>query len=452
MIRKDKIIIIGGNAAGPAAAAKAKRVNPDAEVILFEAGDFISTGTCELPYLFSGEIKDYEEIVFFNPDSFYERKGVRVYINHFVEDINTRDKLIKVQNLKTGAFNEFSYDKLVLAAGSSAKKHIQLKDAVNSFTLKNISDAVKIREYINSGNVKNISVIGSGFIGLETVEVFSKSGYNVSLIEKFSVPFPSAEPEISVLIKELLLKNNISFYPGADIVPVRNGGRINALNIDGRVTDADLVINALGFSPNVYLAVKSKLKLGSTGAVKVDTKLRTSDFNIYAAGDIVEITDFITGKPAWLPFASFAYENGHIAGENAAGGNASASPVVKNIALRIYDKFYVSVGLSSVEAQENKFLINTVTDIQPDFAPVMHGSGMVFGKVVYENNSGRLLGASFFGGREVEGFGNVISALIKLKQPAGILTELNYNYTPPLSPLKNLLSSLGRKIIISKKY
>jgi NADPH-dependent 2,4-dienoyl-CoA reductase/sulfur reductase-like enzyme len=452
MIRKDKIIIIGGNAAGPAAAAKAKRVNPDAEVILFEAGDFISTGTCELPYLFSGEINNHEDIVFFNPDTFYEKKGVKVYINHFVEDINTRNKTVKVRNLKTGLFNEYPYDKLVLTSGSSARKHIQLKDAVNSFTIKNVSDVLKIKEYLNSGKVKNISVIGSGFIGLEASEVFSKAGYSISLIEKAPFPFPAAEPEIRVLIKELLAKNNIDFYPGADIIPVLNGSNIKALNINGRFTDTDLVINALGFTPDVYLAVKSKLKLGNTGAVKVDSKLRTSDFNIYAAGDIAEVTDFITGKPAYLPFASYAYENGHIAGENAAGGNASTSPIVRNVAVRIFDKFYVSVGLTSFEAEENKFLINTVTDIQPGFASVMPGAGMVFGKVVFEKNSGRLLGASFLGGREVEGFGNVISALIKLKQPASILAELNYNYTPPLSPLKNLLSSLGRKIIFNKKY
>lgn len=452
MIKNDKIIIIGGNAAGPAAAAKAKRVNPNAEVILFEAGDFISTGTCELPYLFSGEINDPEEIVFFNPETFYAKKDVKVYINHFVEEINTREKTVKVQNLKTRQFSTFPYDKLVLTAGSSARKHIQLKSAVNSYTIKNVSDTIKIREYLKSGTINNITVIGSGFIGLEAAEAFCRSGHNVSLIEKSPNPFPAAEPEIRVLIKELLVKHNIAFYPEADFTPVINGSKITAVNINGRITDSDLIINALGFTPEVYLAVKSNLKLGSTGAVKVDSKLRTSDFNIYAAGDIAEVTDFITGKPAWYPFASYAYENGHIAGENAAGGNASSSPVVKNVALRLFDKFYVSVGLTSFEAEQNKFLINSVTDIQPGYASVMPGAGMVFGKVVFEKNSGRLLGASFFGGREVEGFGNVISALIKLKQPASVLTEINYNYTPPLSPLKNLLSTLGNKIIRIKKF
>jgi NADPH-dependent 2,4-dienoyl-CoA reductase/sulfur reductase-like enzyme len=446
MKKGDKIIIVGGNAAGPAAAAKAKRVNPEAEVILFEAGNFISTGTCEIPYVLSNEIKNIEDIIFFNPEEFYRQKGVKVFVNHLVEEINTKEKFVKVQNLKDGTFTNYYYDKLVLTTGSTAKKDILVKDAVNSFTLKNISDLVQIKEYIGSFNVKNISIIGSGYIGLETAEALLNIGCTVSIIEKSSLPFPSSELEIQQLIKELLVKNNITFYPSADIKPIYNQNKISAVNINGRIVETELVINAIGISPNVYLAVKANLKLGTTGALKVDTRLRTSDFNIYAAGDLIEVTDFITGRPVFLPFASYAYEYGHIAGENAAGGNVSASPVINNSGLRLFDKYYVSVGLTSFEAERSKILTESVTDIQADYASVMPGAGKVFGKIVFEKFSNRLLGASFFGGREVEGFVNVVSALIRLRQPARILAEINYIYTPPLSPLKNLLSSLGNKI------
>jgi NADPH-dependent 2,4-dienoyl-CoA reductase/sulfur reductase-like enzyme len=446
MKKGDKIIIVGGNAAGPAAAAKAKRVNPEAEVILFEAGNFISTGTCEIPYVLSNEIKNTEDIIFFNPEEFYRQKGVKVFVNHLVEEINTKEKFVKVQNLKDGTFTNYCYDKLVLTTGSIAKKDILVKNAVNSFTLKNISDLVQIKEYIGSFNVKNISIIGSGYIGLETAEALLNIGCTVSIIEKSSLPFPSSEPEIQQLIKELLVKNNITFYPSADIKPIYNQNKISAININGRIVETELVINAIGISPNVYLAVKANLKLGTTGALKVDTRLRTSDFNIYAAGDLIEVTDFITGRPVFLPFASYAYEYGHIAGENAAGGNVSASPVINNAGLRLFDKYYVSVGLTSYEAERSKILTESVTDIQADYASVMPGAGKVFGKIVFEKFSNRLLGASFFGGREVEGFVNVVSALIRLRQPARMLAEINYVYTPPLSPLKNLLSSLGKKI------
>jgi NADPH-dependent 2,4-dienoyl-CoA reductase/sulfur reductase-like enzyme len=446
-----KIIIVGGNAAGPAAAAKAKRVNPDAEIVLFEAGSFISAGTCEIPYVLSNEIKNTETIIFFNPEEFYSQKGVKVFVDHFVEEINPGDKFVKVQNLKDGTITNHYYDKLILATGSSAKKNILFKNAANCFTLKNISDLVLIKKNIGSYNVKNVSIIGSGFIGLETAEALVNLGLSVSLIEKTSLPFPSAEPEIQILIKELLLKNNIAFYSSAEIKTIVSQNKISALNINGRIVETDLVINAVGISPNVYLAVKANLKLGTTGALKVDTRLRTSDFNIYAAGDLVEVTDFITGRPVYLPFASYAYEHGHIAGENAAGGNVSVTPAINNSGLRLFDKYFVSVGLTSFESGRNNILSESITDIQADFAAVMPGAGKVFGKIVFEKLSNRLLGASFFGGREVEGYGNVVSGLIRLKQPARMLAEINYVYTPPLSPLKNLLSSLGKKIKSVKK-
>ena len=451
MRKGDKIIIVGGNAAGPAAAAKAKRVNPDAEVIIFEAGSYISTGTCELPYVLSDEIKNVEDIIFFDADRFYKEKGVKVYLNHMVEEINTKAKSVRVHNLKDGTFSDYSYDKLILTTGSSARKENSVKDAVNSFTLKDIADLVKIKKYIEYNNVKNVSIIGSGYIGLETAEALVNIGCSVSILEKAALPFPSSEPEIQVLIKELLGKNNITFYSSAEIKPISNQNKITAININGRVVETELAINAIGFSPNVYLAVKANLKLGATGALKVDTRLRTSDFNIYAAGDLVEVIDFVTGRPVYIPLATYAYEHGHIAGENAAGGNASASPVIKNSGLRIFDKYYTSVGMTSLEADRTNILIETVSDIQSDFASVMPGAGKVFGKLVFEKFSNRLLGASFFGGREVEGYVNVISTLIKLRQPARLLAELNYIYTPPLSPLKNLLSSLGKKIKSVKK-
>jgi NADPH-dependent 2,4-dienoyl-CoA reductase/sulfur reductase-like enzyme len=446
MNKRDKIIIVGGNAAGPAAAAKAKRVNPEADIILFEADDFISTGTCEIPYALSNEIKNVADIIFFNPESFLRDKGVKVLINHFVEELNTREKFVKVLNTKDRTVTNFNYDKLILTTGSSPKKNILVKDSDNSFTLKNISDLVRIKTYIESNNVRNVSITGSGFIGLEAAEALNNLGCNVYLLDISPLPFPSAEPEIQVLIKEIIEKKNISFYQSAETKLIYDRNKIKGINIDGRVVDTDLLINAIGFSPNVYLAAKANLKLGITGALKVDTRLRTSDFNIYAAGDLIEVTDFITGRPVFLPFASFAYDYGHIAGENAAGGNVSALPVVKNVALRLFDKFYVSSGLTAAEAVTNKLLINSVSSIQYGYASVMPGAGKVFGKIIFEKNSNRLLGASFFGGREVEGFGNVISTLIRTKQPARMLAEINYNYTPPLSPLKNLLSSLGNKI------
>jgi CoA-dependent NAD(P)H sulfur oxidoreductase len=190
--------------------------------------------------------------------------------------------------------------------------------------------------------------------------------------------------------------------------------------------------------------------LGKTGAIKVDQYLKTSDRFIYAAGDNVEIINAVTGKPDYIPLATHAYDLGHIAGENAAGGNLKNDPMVKNISVKIFDKFFASVGLSSYEARRNGFEFEESFARARNLVNIMPESDYVFGKVLADKNSKRIIGASFLGGKEVSGYADLLSALIKLKAPASTLSKINYNYTPPLSPFVNLLNIIGKKF--SEKY
>ena len=196
----------------------------------------------------------------------------------------------------------------------------------------------------------------------------------------------------------------------------------------------------------MILLRKAKLEIGEFGGIKVDSRLKTSDPHIYAAGDCIEIVDAVSGRPNYFPLATLARDQGHSAGENAVGGNSRIEPVVKNISVKLWDKFLINVGFSSAEAKEYKFKFKSVTEVANNLVKVMPGSEKVFGKIICEEDSKEILGAAFFGGNEVSGYGDIISILIKLKQPGEILSEINYNYTPPLSPFINLLSLLGRKI------
>ena len=172
-----KILIVGGNAAGPSAAAKAKRVNPNAQVIMFEAGDHISTGTCELPYILSGEIDDYKKIIFFDPESFFNEKGVRVYIRHQVESIDRVNRKISVKNLNDETVVDYDYDKLILSTGSSVNRLPFLnREFENSFNLKSVSDFLKIRDYLKTGGMRKAVIVGAGYIGLETSEALNELG------------------------------------------------------------------------------------------------------------------------------------------------------------------------------------------------------------------------------------------------------------------------------------
>lgn len=446
--RQKNILIVGGNAAGPAAAAKAKRVDPTANVILFEAGEFISTGTCELPYVLSGMIKNYTNILFFTPESFEKEKGVKVYNFHRVESIDRKRKVISVRNLTSNHTLEFSYDKLILCTGSIAKSTDEIpKHLKNIFYFKSVSDLINLQKYIDENKCKRALIIGAGYIGLETAEALRAIGMEVAIVEKEKLPMPGIEEEVQRLILETLIQNKVEFFSNTTLKKTSiHSEKFIGFTFDGWQKQFDIVIIAAGIEPNVSLATSSKIELGTTGAIKVDQKLRTSDLNIYAAGDCAEHTSLISGRATYLPLATLARDDGHIAGENAAGGNSLTQKIVRNIAVKIFDKNLVIVGMCREGLKKNGFHYFTVNSIVPNLVKVMPDSEPVFGKLFIEKSSGNILGANFLGGKEVLGYGDLIATFIRNRIKGSELAKVNYNYTPPLSPFINLLSVLGRKI------
>jgi NADPH-dependent 2,4-dienoyl-CoA reductase/sulfur reductase-like enzyme len=342
---------------------------------------------------------------------------------------------------------EHDYDRLILATGSIAKSlpgfDTQLK---NIFTLKNINDLIRLDDYIKKELVKSAVIIGSGYVGLEAAEALIKRNVQVNIIERESKPLPGADEEFSDEILNILNQNKVEFLGGVnEVEPVITGNKLIAVRIGDKFIETDLVLIAVGFEPDTFLAQSAKLELGKTGAIKVDQYLKTSDRFIYAAGDNVEVINAVKGKPDYIPLATYAYELGHIAGKNAAGGNVKYDPIVKNISVKIFDKFFASVGLSSNEAKRNGFEFEESFAKVRNLVNVMPGSDYVFGKVLADKNSKRIIGASFLGGKEVSGYADLLSALVILKVPALTLSKINYNYTPPLSPFVNLLSIIGKK-------
>ncbi|MGB5894415.1 MAG: FAD-dependent oxidoreductase [Ignavibacteriaceae bacterium] len=447
MISGKRIIVVGGNAAGPAAAAKAKRVNPNARVTLFEASSFISTGTCEIPYVLSGKIKSYEDIVYYSAGTFLNKKGVGVFINHLVESIDRRGKNITVKDLQNDKTIIKPYDSLILTTGSLARRIPGFyKELRNVFQLKTIDDLIEVKKYIDLNSVHSVTIIGSGYIGIEASEALINNNLKVILFEKEKLPLPIAETEISKKVLNELENNSVQFIGGfKNIEPFIKEDVVISIKYDDEHIQTDLVLLTVGISPNSTLAEKAKLDLGKFGGIKVDRKLRTSDRNIFAAGDNIEILNAITGKQDYLPFATYAHAYGHIAGENAAGGSVNAEPIIKNVSVKIFDNYFASVGLSSSEAENSRFKTDTASAEIPNLVKVMAGSRNVFGKIIYDLESNRILGGSFFGGKEVSGYADLIASVIYSKQKIDFLEKVNYNYTPPLSPFINLLSVLGRK-------
>ncbi|MFC2135851.1 FAD/NAD(P)-binding oxidoreductase [Bacteroidota bacterium] len=447
MAEKQNIIVIGGNAAGPAAAAKAKRTAPNSSVILFEAGEHISTGTCELPYVLGGEIDNFNNIIFFTPQTFRMNKGVEVYTSHFVEQIDRRRKKVIVTNRIDGNESTFGYDKLILTTGSKTKSIPLYKNHKNLFQLKSVSDFIKIRTFLDDNNVNRVLIVGAGYIGLETAEAFIKLGMEVIIVEKTDLPMPGYDDAVRSLILGELERNNVQFFGGVEELKFNtNNDNIINININGRSIEFDLVLSAIGVEPNNTLALGANLEIGNEGGIKTDKKQQTSDQSIFAAGDNVEVINRITNRPDYMPIATLAKKQGHVAGANAAGGNEFFDSVVKNIAVKIFDKVFVHVGLTSNEAVRHQFNFNSVFEVADNLVQVMPESRKVFGKILIDKKSKFILGASFIGQSEVIGFGDIIASYVYHKIEAHKLAEINYNYTPPFSPFVNLLSVLGRKI------
>lgn len=224
-IRPQNIIVIGGIAAGPAAAARTKRFSLESNVIMFEAEEFISTGTCELPYVLSNQIKNWQEMIFFDQSTFEKEKAVKVYTNHFVKKIDRRKKTITVVNKITNQKSEQIYDMLILSTGSLPKQIPLLPRYLkNVFTLKNVKDYLLIRKFLDENYVRKILVVGAGYIGLEAAESFHHLVYEVALLEKENLPMPSADFEVRQQIREILVKNNIDFFGDATYVKFNVSG------------------------------------------------------------------------------------------------------------------------------------------------------------------------------------------------------------------------------------
>ncbi|MCX8010422.1 MAG: FAD-dependent oxidoreductase [Ignavibacteria bacterium] len=444
---KRKIVVIGGSAAGPSAAAKAKRTNPVNDVILYEMGKYISIGTCEIPYVLSGLIDDSKKIIFYTPEKFYEEKGVLVNTTHKVESINASKKSLVITNLQTNQKFEDSFDKLILCTGSRAKCLTAFRSTLkNVFYLKTIDDLIRIEQFIKENKVKSSVVIGAGLIGLESIDFLSKFSESITFIDKEPLPLPSFSKEVRQIILDFLEEKGYLFIGNVnDFRTTEKDNLVSALTIGTQKIECDLVLVAIGFEPSSELAISAGLVLNKDNTIKVDKKLNTSDSNIYSAGDCISVEEFITKKQMWLPLATLAHNFGHVAGANASGESIYAPSVVRNIILKVGNYSIAQVGLTEKEMSEKYFKFSIVSSFGNSRVHIMPGGEKHFIKIFYENGSKKILGANLIGGEDIVGKANLISLCIKNRIALDKLSEVDFGYTPPLSPFIETLSVLSKK-------
>lgn len=437
-LKKLRILIVGGFAAGPSAAAKAKRTNPQADVKLFEASESISYAICEAPYLLSGMIDDESKLVVYTPEEFEREKGVTVATGHIVERIIPSRRLLAVRDLRSRSTFEEKYDKLVIATGSSANMPVLPGiDGWNIFSLKNREDTVKLLNFLEKENPRNAVIIGGGYIGMEIAESLRSRNLEVTMLHQFDLPMEGLEIESRRRISEELLNNGVGFIPDVRTEAFQQDltGRVKHVLTNRGAFPADLVILSTGVRPNAALAGEAGIRLGPHGGILTDHRQRTSLEDIYAAGDCCEVKNIVSGRSCYLPLATIASRTGWVAGENAAGGRSRYDGAIRSMAVKIFSLQVAQVGIGSEEAAQLGYKVVTSSSTASSRNRMMPGGEDVFIKYIIDSATGRLLGANLFSCCGAFQRANALAVAVQQKMTIQEISRLDLIYAPPFSPL-----------------
>lgn len=435
-----RILVIGAVAAGTSAAAKARRNTEDAEIVIYEKDSYISYSGCGMPYFLGGEVASGKELTPRDPQFFKTKYNVDIHIGHEVLSIDKGKKTLEVKNLETGHVFTDTYDKLIIATGArSVIPPIKGKEKEHVFSLRNIGDMYKIKKFIDEKNPKKAVIVGTGFIGLELAENFKNIGIDVTMVEMLPQVTPGLDSDMAIYVEKALEKNGVSVITGNSANEIEDGKVILA---DKREVEADMVIIATGVRPNVDLAVAAGIELGSFGAIRVDTRMETSEKDIYAAGDCIEQYHLVTGKPVYRPLGSTANKTGRIAGNNAAGGDLEFRGILGTGIFKVFNLTVAQTGLSEKEALKEGYDISVSHNIKPNKPEYLGGKEMVI-KSIADKKDGRLLGVEIVGEEGVDKRIDVFATLITFGAKVSDLVHLDLAYAPPFSTTKDPVMYTG---------
>ncbi len=436
-MKSKRIVVIGGLAAGPSAASKAVRTNPNVTVTLFEQGEHVSYGVCEIPYFIGGEVKD-SGLVAYTPATLKEKKGIDVRTFHCVEEIRPSKRLIVVRNLLSGEVKQEHYDRLIVATGSRPKKlGVPGEDARNVFAVKFLHDAFLLKQYLEQEKPKRAVIIGAGYIGLEMGDALRNAGLDVTLVHRHSLPMSGVERETRERIREEIEKQGVHFVGNAVVegFVLDKQHRVSHVVSNVGAFETDIVIVAIGVKPNADLAVASGIRTGVHGGILTDNRQHTNLDNIYAAGDCCEVKNLVHNKKMYAPLATIASKAGWVAGENAAGGKATFPGAIRAIAVRIFGLEVAQVGLNSTEAVDSGFDVVTESVTAWSKVAVMPGSTKVVLHLVADKKSSRLLGANVYGEEGAVLRANTLAVAIQQRIPIHEMRNWDLAYNPPFTPL-----------------
>ncbi|MGA2671401.1 MAG: FAD-dependent oxidoreductase [Dehalococcoidia bacterium] len=452
MNSKNKILVIGGTACGPKAAARARRCDPEAQITIIEQSPYISSATCGLPYYIDGIIPNQDSLTVRGPRYFKQVLNIDVLVSTRALSIDRSSRKVQILDMATNSTSALEYDKLVLATGTSpVVPDIPGVKLAGIHTLSNITDAVAVKKYLTP-EIKQATIIGAGLIGMEMAESLASLGVGVTVVEMKDWLLPSLlDFEMAAYVEKQARQKGVKFLFGQRVTGFEgdSAGRVfRVMTAKGQVA-SDIVILAIGVRPNISLAMESKLEIGEKGGIKVNQFLQTSDPAIYAGGDCVENIHRVTGQPVLVPLGSTANKHGRIIGTNITGGKDPFPGVLGTSAVKIFDTNVACTGLNESGARENSYDILTCLVPGEEHARYYPGAKEILIKLIAEKNSGKVLGGQIVGPGEAVKRVDVLASSITFGATVDDLANLDLAYAPPynnaMDPLHNAANVIRNK-------
>ena len=444
-----RVVIIGGVAAGLKVAAKVIRLLPHANVTVIEKGEFLSYAGCGLPYYISGLVRNHAELMstpmgILRDAVFFQKvKNVRILSHTEALGIDRATQRVHVRELGSGRESYVEYDKLVLATGASPiRPSIPGHDLGNIFCLHGVHDAEGIRAALSGERARDVVIVGGGLIGMETTEALVKSGCRVTIVELLPYTLRLLDPEMARLVELHLESNGVKVLTGTRVNSFEGDDKVRRVVTDKGVLAADMVIMGIGVRPNIALAQAIGLEIGETGGIKVDGQMRTSDPDIYAAGDCVECTDLATDRPCYVPLGSSANKQGRVAAVNLCGGQDTFPGVLGSTICKVFDYCVARTGLTEGAARGLGYNVITALAPAPDRAIYMSNARMLMLKLIVDRDTRRLLGAQAIGPGAADKRIDVAATAIAGGMTVDQVANLDLCYAPPYSPvMDNLITA-----------
>lgn len=445
----ERLVVVGGDAAGMSAASQARRRRPPGqlEIVVFEQGQHVSYSACGIPYLIGGDVPDAGQLIARSVSTFRDDLAIEVHLHHRVESLDLDGRAVVVRDLVTGEERRVSFDQLMVATGAVPKRPpVPGIDAAGVFGVQTLDDGLAVRRTLEGTSPRRAVVVGGGYIGLEMAEAFVRRGLEVTVVDAAPALMSTLDPDMGGLVAEAMAEVGISVHCGERLTGIEtSSGRVAAVNTEQDTYAADIVVLGLGVRPNVQLAEEAGVRIGPSGAIRVDRRMRTSVPGVWAAGDCAEKFHRVSRAPVAIALGTHANKEGRVAGMNLGGEYATFPGVLGTAVSKICSLEVARTGLKESEASEAGYDALGVVVESTTRASYYPGAAMIKTKLVVERRSGRLLGAQIVGREGAAKRIDVLAAALWGEMSVDEILNLDLSYAPPFSPLWDPVLIASRK-------